>query len=310
MHQANNPFHPLRAGARMLLLAGVLSLPLAASAQQTTFPNPDAAVDALTRALQANDQEALVRLFGEKYRDILDTGDRAYDASRRAEASAALATRKRLEELGPDRRVLRIGVQDWPFAIPLVREGVGWRFASEQGVEELLNRRIGFNERNAIYVMRAIVAAQRQYAEQDRDGDGVLQYASKLASEPGRKDGLYWPAEAARGEEPSPLGPLVAAASARLQGHQPGEPYAGYHFRILTRQGANAPGGAYNYMINGRMIAGFAAIATPAEWGKSGVMTFIVSHNGKVYERNLGARPPAITSFDPGPGWVEVEAPH
>lgn len=309
MQQRTNLPGRLRAGVRPLLLAATLLAPLAVLGQQTTFPNPDAAVDALSRALQANDQEALVRLFGEKYRDILDTGDRAYDASRRADAATAMGIRKRLEELGPDRRVLRIGAQDWPFAIPLVREGTGWRFASEQGVEELLNRRIGFNERNAIYVMRAIVDAQRQYAERDRDGDGVLQYAAKMASAAGKKDGLYWEADAARGEEPSPLGPLVAAASSRLQGHEAGEPYAGYRFRILTRQGAAAPGGAYSYMINGRMIAGFAAVATPAEYGKSGVMTFLVSHNGKVYQKNLGPRPPAITSFDPGAGWTEVDSP-
>lgn len=297
----------LSAGA--LLLASALLLPLPAGAQQTTFPTPEAGVDELVRALQANDEAAINRLFGQRYRNLVLTGDHAYDTSLRETATRALATRKRLEEVGPDRRILRMGAQDWPFAIPLVREGGTWRFASEQGVEELLNRRIGYNERNAIYVLRSIVDAQKQYAETDRDGDGVLQYAAKLASAPGKHDGLYWPADTAKGEEPSPLGPLVAASSGRLEGHTAGEPYAGYRFRMLTQQGAGAPGGAYSYMINGRMLAGFAAIATPAEYGKTGVMTFIVNHNGKVYQRNLGAKPPVINSFNPVAGWTEVEDP-
>ena len=296
----------LRTTARALLLAASLCLPLAVLAQQTTFANPDAAVDALSHALQSNDEAALLQIFGDKYRDVVSTGDAAYDAARRAEAASALATRKRLEELGPDRRILHFGAQDWPFPVPLVRDGTGWRFATEQGAEEVLNRRIGANERNAIYVMRALVDAQRQYAERDRMGDGVLQYARKLGSSPGKHDGLYWPSQDDNGEE-SPLGPLVASASADLKGHAEGAPFKGYRFRLLTSQGPHAPGGAYSYIINGRMIAGFAAVATPADWGHSGVMSFIVSHNGKLYQKNLGPKPPAITRFDPGPGWTEVE---
>jgi hypothetical protein len=297
----------LRATACRLALAATLLLPLAVAAQQTTFPNPDAAVDALQRALQANDQEALQNMFGAKYRDVVTSGDPAYDAARRAQAASALATRKRLEDIGPDRRIVHMGAQDWPFAIPLVREGMGWRFATEQGAEELQNRRIGADERNAIYVMRAIVDAQRQYAESDRMGDGVLQFARRLGSSPGRHDGLYWAADESRGEEESPLGPLVASASTELAGHQEGEPYGGYTFHLLTKQGPHAPGGAYSYVINGRMLAGFAAVATPAQWGRTGIMSFIVSHNGKLYQKNLGPKPAAITSFDPGPGWTEVE---
>lgn len=297
---------PQRFAARTLAVAAMLLLPLAVAAQQTTYPTPEAAADALQRALQASDEPALQQMFGSRYRDVVSSGDPAYDAARRTDAAAALAARKRLEELGPDRRVLRIGTQDWPFAIPIVRESAGWRFATEQGAEELLNRRIGANERNAIYVMRAIVDAQREYAGRERMGDGVLQYASKLGSSPGRQDGLYWPADATRGEEPSPLGPLVAA-STEMKGHQSGEPYGGYRFRILTRQGPSAPGGAYSYVINGRMIAGFAAVATPAEYGRSGVMSFLISQNGKLFQKDLGPKPPAITSFDPGAGWKEVD---
>ena len=194
--------------------------------------------------------------------------------------------------------------------IPIVRAGDRWRFATEEGADEIVNRRIGGNERNAIYVLRAYLDAQRAYAARDRDGDGVLQYAQKLASTPGKHDGLYWPADAAKGEEASPFGPLIAESAAYLKGHTAGDPYRGYHFRILTRQGKSAPGGAYSYVINGRMIAGFAMVAYPAEYGKSGVMTFIVSHNGKVYEKDLGKDSAAIgakmTTFDPGAGWKEV----
>ena len=190
--------------------------------------------------------------------------------------------------------MLLIGDQAWPFPIPLVKDKEAWRFATEEGADEIVNRRIGGNERNAIVVLRAYIDAQRQYASRDRDGDGVLQYALKLGSTPGRHDGLYWPADAAKGEEPSPFGPLVAESAAYLKGHKEGDAYRGYHFRILTRQGKHAPGGAYSYVINGRMIAGFAMVAYPARYGDSGVMTFIVSNNGRIYERDLGGvRPPS-----------------
>jgi hypothetical protein len=158
--------------------------------------------------------------------------------------------------------------------------------------------------------MRSALSVQRAYATRDRDGDGVLQYAQKLSSAPGRHDGLYWPADAAKDEEASPFGPLVAESGAYSKGRVEGDPYRGYHFRILTRQGKSAAGGDYSYVINGRMIAGFAMVAFPAEYGKSGVMTFIVNQNGKVYEKNLGKDSAAMgakmTTFDPGAGWKVV----
>jgi hypothetical protein len=207
--------------------------------------------------------------------------------------------------------VLLMGVNAWPMPIPLVRVGGVWRFATEEGIEELLNRRIGGNENAALEVLRAYVGAQIQYASVDRDGDGVRQYAQKLASTEGKHDGLYWPADAAKGEEVSPVGPLVAESAPYFKGHKEGDPYRGYHFKILTRQGKNAPGGAYSYIINGRMIAGFALVAYPAQYGESGVMTFIVSNNGRIYEKDLGkttvAAGSVMTSFDPGPGWKEVK---
>jgi Protein of unknown function (DUF2950) len=296
-------------GRLALLLS--LALPLASvAADQQTFATPEAAVQALTAALKANDEAQLLAIFGSEHRNLVDTGDRAHDAAVRAEAAAQLATFHALEERGDDRRVLLMGAQAWPLPIPLVRAGGAWRFATEEGIDELLNRRIGGNERNAIYVLRAYLDAQRQYASRDRDGDGVRQYAKKLYSTPGKQDGLYWPADSAKGEEVSPFGPLIAASSAYLEGHKKNDPYRGYHFRILTRQGKSAPGGAYSYVINGRMIAGFAMVAYPDEYRESGVMSFIVNHNGKVYEKDLGKNSAAIgakmSSFDPGPGWKEV----
>jgi hypothetical protein len=298
---------------RRFALAFLLALPLTAlAAEQKTFATPDEAVDALTTALKADDDAALIAIFGDQHKDLIVTPDRAANSATRAKAVAAMQTYKMLEDAGNDRRILVIGDQAWPFPIPLVKSGERWRFATEQGEDELVNRRIGANERSAIYVLRAYLDAQKDYATKDRDGDGVLQYAQKLGSTAGKHDGLYWPADAAKGEEESPFGPLLAESAPYLKGHKAGDAYRGYHFRILTTQGKNAKGGAYNYVINGRMIAGFAMVAYPAQYGQSGVMTFIVSHNGKVFEKNLGKGSAEIgakmTAFDPGPGWKEVPA--
>jgi hypothetical protein len=294
---------------RRFALALLLALPLAASAaDQKTFATPEAAVDALLAALKANDEPALIAMFGEKHKNVITTGEPAREAEFRAGAAERLQTYRYLSERGPDRRVLLMGAEAWPMPIPLVREAGVWRFATEIGAEEIINRRVGANERNAIVVLRAYVDAQRQFATRDRMGDGVLQYARKIASTPGKQDGLYWPADEAKGEELSPFGPLLADVDVKTR--KKGDPYQGYHFKILTRQGQNAPGGAYSYVINGRMIAGFAMVAYPHAYGDSGVMTFIVSHNGKVYERDLGPKTETVasqmTTFDPGPGWKVV----
>jgi len=303
--------HSVGSLLRRLALALIFAAPLAAAtAKQDTFATPEAAVEALMAALKADSDPAMLALFGEQHQDLIVTTDRAATSATRAKAYAAMQTLRALKEPSPGRRVLVIGDQAWPVPIPLVRTGERWRFATEEGREEIINRRIGGNERHAIYVLRAYVDAQRAYAAADRDGDGVLQYAQKVGSTPGKRDGLYWPADEAKGEEPSPLGPLVAESSAYLAGRATGEPFRGYHFRILARQGAAAPGGAYGYVINGRMLAGFAMVAYPAEYGETGVMTFIVNHNGKVYEKDLGKDSAAIgakmTTFDPGAGWKEV----
>ena len=297
---------------RRLALALLFAVPLvAAAAPQETFATPEAAVDGLMAALKADGDAAMIAIFGEAHKDLVIQSDRAAASATRAKVVAAMQTLRVLQAPSADRRVLLIGDEAWPMPIPIVRTGERWRFATEEGEDELVNRRIGGNERSAIQVLRAYIDAQRAYASRDRDGDGVLQYAQKLASTPGKQDGLYWPADPAKGEEASPFGPLIAEAAPYLEGHKAGDPYRGYRFRILSRQGKHAPGGAYSYVINGRMIAGFALVAFPAEYGKSGVMTFIVSHNGNVYEKDLGKDSAAIgakmSAFDPGPGWTIVK---
>ena len=206
---------------------------------------------------------------------------------------------------------LEIGQQAWPFPIPLVKVSNGWQFDSQAGVEELLTRRIGGNELDVLRVLRAFVQAQREYASRDRDGDAVLEYAQRIAGSPGRLDGLYWPVEL--NGEISPLGPLAAFAHAegyywkRVASGDAPQPFHGYLFRVLTRQGRHAPGGKHDYLINGNMIAGFAFVAWPAEYGESGVMTFIVNQQGRVYQRDLGPdtfkRVRKMKAYDPDPGW-------
>ena len=312
IREATTPMNPFASSTAAWVRTAVLALlvalpPLARAAEQRTFATPEAAVQALIDALKANDEQALIAIFGDQHKDLIGSGDAAADAVKRAEAAALLERFRTLDDPAPDRRVLLMGEWAWPLPIPIVRQGNVWRFATEQGAEEVINRRIGGNERNAISTLHAYVDAQREYASRDRNGDGVFEYARRLDSTPGKFDGLYWPADASKGEEQSPLGPLIAESSAYMAGRKPGDPYRGYRFRILTGQGKNAAGGAYSYIINGRMLAGFGMVAYPSAYAKSGVMTFIVNQNGKVFEKDLGPDTEAIaakmTTFDPGPGW-------
>jgi hypothetical protein len=294
-----------------LMLVLLLAMPLSSTAAApSNFASPQAAVDALIAALKANDEAALLALFGDKHKGLVSTGDPESDAAERANAAHQIAIFHMLQERGPDRRVLLMGAEAWPMPIPLVRSGSTWHFSTAEGVQELLNRRIGANERNAMHVLRAYLDAQRDYASRDRDGDGVLQYARKLGSSPGKQDGLYWPADTTKGEEPSPFGPLIAERSAYLGRDKRSNDYRGYHFRILTGQGKSAAGGAYNYIINGRMVAGFAMVAYPAQYGVTGLMTFIVNHNGKICQKDFGPGSAAVGAkmslFNPGKGWEEV----
>ena len=280
-----------------------------AADEQRTFATPDEAVNALVQALRSNDDAALISIFGSAHKQLVVTPDEAENRQLRANALAKFEAFHNLQEPSPDRRILQIGDDAWPMPIPLVREKGVWRFDTEEGEQEVLDRRIGANEREAIRVLRAYLDAQREYASRDRMGDGVLQYARKLGSSPGRHDGLYWPADAGQGDEESPFGPLIAASSTYFKDRNAGDAYHGYHFLILTRQGENAPGGAFSYIVNGRMLAGFAMVAYPAQYGSSGVMTFIVNNNGVVYQKNRGPSAQPLTEFNPDASWTRVHEP-
>jgi hypothetical protein len=290
----------------LLLMTGSWASAAPAEAQ-TRFGTPEAAVEALLTAFKNNDQGALTAIFGPEYADRLLTKEKAAARESRERlyqaAQKALTIRKDTE----DRVTLVIGPEAWPFPIPLVRSGTDWRFQTAEGFEEIVNRRIGANERGAIAVCRDYLIAQREYAGKIRDGSGVRKFAQRIVSSAGKQDGLYWDPALAGGEE-SPFGPLVAEFFAG--GRQPRDPYHGYYFRILTRQGGHVPGGRYNYVINGNMIAGFALVAFPAEYGSSGIMTFLVSHHGQVVQKNLGPQTRKIAAQmkvnNPDATWTEV----
>ncbi len=300
-----------RALGLMLALAFSVSTTVLAADTGKTFPTPEEAVAALTAAVNAKDKDALHNIFGPAAADI-ENPDQAQAAGELEHFAAALNATNQVVHESDTRCVLEVGAQSWPFPIPLVKtqEG-GWFFDTEAGKEEILNRRIGRNELATLQSVRAYVAAQREYASRDRIGNEVLQYAQKIISSPGLKDGLYWPANL--DGETSPLGPMAAQAEDVGYGKtSPGadgapEPFHGYYFKILTRQGKHAPGGKYNYVINGNMIGGFALVAWPAEYGNTGIMTFIVNQQGRVYQKDLGAKTgklaPAMDVYDPDSTW-------
>src|SRR4029077_18065667 len=234
------------------------------------------------------------------------------DKRRREEFIKTYDEKNKLVQEG-DNFVLVIGKDDWPFPIPLVKRGTSWVFDTEKGKQEILNRRIGENELFTIQTLLAVVDAQREYAMKDRDKNGLLEYARKFASDPGKKNGLYW--DTKTGEPERPLGPIMAQA--KSQGYQgnagistPGS-YHGYYYRILTAQGKDAPGGAYSYLVKGKMIGGFAVVAYPAEYDNSGVMTFMINHEGKVFQKNLGKNTASIAKsmkeYNPDSTWSEVK---
>jgi hypothetical protein len=285
--------------------------PTASDAQ--VFTIPDEAAKALLDLARSGDSKQAAALFGARGAELFSSGDEIEDKNNRADFVAMAVKNTRIEQTGADRAIVHVGQEDWPFPIPIVKRSDGWRFDAEQGGEEILNRRIGRNELSTLATLNGYLEAQFEYANLDRNGDGVAEYAQKLRSEPGSFDGLYW--DAAAGQPPSPLGPLVA--DARAEGYslkspaaEP-SPYHGYYYRILTRQGGEAPGGPYDYVINGRMIAGFGMIAFPAQYSSSGVMTFIVNHQGKIYQKNLGPDTSriasALTEYNPDQSWELVE---
>ena len=296
-----------------VIFAASASMPLSTAAlAQQAYDTPQKAVDALVAAVKSNDLKATLAVLGRGGKDIISSGDKVADEATNARFLATFDARHQITMAGESKAVLTIGTEDYPFAIPLLRKKNGmWSFDTAAGRREILYRRIGRNELSTIQTSLAYVDAQRDYASKDRTSDGPGIYAQRFLSSPGKKDGLYWPAAA--GEDRSPLGEFFAEATA--DGYRAGEgptPYHGYYYRILTRQGRAAGGGAANYLVNGKMIGGFALVAYPAQYRNSGVMTFIVNHAGEVYQKDLGSKTDAIASqmlrFSPNSSWTKVDA--
>ena len=275
--------------------------PLAA---QTSFPSPQAAAKALVSAAELNDTGALVKLFGPEGKPIVDSGDAAEDRNLRMQFAKLAQEKMEVQQPDANHATILVGNAEWPFPVPLVLAKGEWHFDTATGKVEVLARRIGRNELNAVEVCRGYVEAQMQYASADRDANGVLEYAQKIVSSPGKKDGLYWEGESALVPKS-----FADAAAAMADGHKL-VPYHGYYYRILKAQGPDAPGGALDYVVKGKMIGGFALVAWPAEYATSGIETFLVNHKGIVYEKDLGPSTAALarqmTHFDPDKTWKPV----
>ena len=280
----------------------------AATFEQTMFETPEAAVDALVDAVKADDRHMLRVILGPHSRRLVNSGDDVADEHRRDTFVKTYSEAHKIVLDGDARATLLIGADEWPLPIPVVKAGGRWYFDAGRGEKEILARLIGANELAAIEVCLAIVEAENDYAAQAATGDGVPHYAGRFVSTRGKHDGLYWETQA--DEAPSPLGPLLAAAAHEGYAKStvtPLAPYHGYYYKMLDRQGANAPGGAYDYLIKGRMIGGFAVLAYPARYGASGIMSFLVNQDGAVYEKNLGRKTKELagkmTAFDPDSSW-------
>jgi hypothetical protein len=291
----------------------------AQTSEQIRFDKPEDALKTLLDATKSKDRPQMRKIFGVDAGELA-SGDETQDQADLEQFAKDLAAAAKLVKEGDDRIILQVGPDNYPFPIPLVRKDGKWYFDTPAGKEELLNRRIGENELKAIAVCRGYVAAQRDYYAEDWNDDGVIEYAQRLASSPGKKDGLYW--ETGDDEPSSPLGPLVAEAQAEGYGKatsrptsppttQPAtqpRPYHGYCYRVLSRQGEHAPGGKFDYVINGHMVAGFALVAWPVDWDSSGVMTFVVNTNGKVYQKDLGEKTADLvkdmTEYNPDSTWT------
>jgi hypothetical protein len=291
-------------------LPGIVALALLSSPSraQQSYPTPEDAAAALAAAVKSGPNGAILKVLGNKAEDIVSSGDEVADADTRQRFISMYDSKHSIKAERNKKATLMLGPDDFPFAIPLVNTKTGWEFDTDEGRIEVLYRRIGRNELDSIQTCLAFVDAENEYADKDR-GEGIGVYAQRIVSTPGKKDGLFWRDDS----DPSPFGALAAEASA--EGYKPGNgqsPYHGYYFRILKQQGPDAPGGAFNYVVKGKMIGGFALIAWPAEYGNSGVMTFLVNHAGIVYQKDLGRRTESIASrtnlFDPDQTWKKVDA--
>jgi Protein of unknown function (DUF2950) len=278
-----------------------------------TFASPEEAAKALVEAAKQEDAKALLDILGPEGKGLVSTGDQAADQAERKRFVSEYEEKSHLEQQADKRVILVVGKEERPFAIPIVKAGEAWQFDAKAGKEELLNRRIGRNELSAIQVCLAFVDAQREYAFRSQQKMGLLQYAQKFWSSEGKKDGLYWATK--EGEEPSPFGPLAAKAAKegypqKKAGDKPA-PYLGYFYKILKKQGPRASGGAYDYVVRGKMIGGFGLVARPAVYGITGVMTFMVNHDGVVFEKDLGKDTEkvvgAMNRFDPDKSWKKAE---
>jgi hypothetical protein len=286
-------------------------VPQRTAVAQRLFASPDEAAKTLQSAAEAKDKAALREIFGPEFDKVL-TGDEVLDANNAKRFATLLAQGCQPVKEGEDRITFEIGTNNYPMAVPLVKVDGQWHFDTAAGMQELINRHIGKDELHAVGVCRAYVAAQRQYASANPDADGGVNYAQKFKSTPGKKDGLYW--VSAENEPASPFGPLVAEAHAEGYGQHKGvgpHPFHGYFFRILTRQGKAAPGGKMNYLSHGELKGGFALVAYPEYWDQSGIMTFIVNQDGKVFQRNLGEKTSRIAGtvkeYNPDNEWTLVQ---
>lgn len=292
-----------------MLLLGAFSASLAAGTPQKSFPSPEEAVKSLVAAVRANDEKEMFAILGPGSRELISSGDEVANRAGREKFLKAYDQLNGLQKETGDTMVLHIGADNWTMPIPIIKKGTTWLFDIDKGKKEILNRRIGRNELHVIEVLYAYVDAQHEYASKDCRGGGKVEFAQKLISAEGNRDGLYW--EAKEGEEESPFGPLIAQATREGYSKKSSpSPFYGYYFKILKGQGKHAEGGRYNYVVKGKMILGFAIVAYPAEYGNSGVMTFMLNQEGTIYEKNLGKNTRRIAEtikiFDPDKTWTKV----
>jgi hypothetical protein len=306
-----NSYHRLTLVLAIALALGLAPPAFGAAVKQKTFASAEEGVKALMEAVKKNDTSAILAILGPEAMSLIESGDQVSDRAAGERFVKSYEESNKLVKSGDTKAVLEVGKDAWPFPIPLVKESAGWRFDTQEGKEEIINRRIGRNELDVIQVCLAIVDAEREYYQRDPDGDKLLQYAQKFISTKGKRDGLYW--ETKPDEKPSPVGPLVARARGEGYKGAGGKPvaYHGYYYKLLTGQGKDAPGGAYDYLVKGKMMGGFGVVAYPAQYGSSGIMTFIVNHDGVVYQKDLGAKTAsvaqAMTKFNPDKTWTAVK---
>jgi DUF2950 family protein len=292
-----------------VLAAAILIAAALPARAQETYPSPEAAVKDLVESAKTGTPGFGDRILGKEGAALLRSGDADQDAANLKEFNEAAAALTAIDDGPNGEKILRVGKNNWTLPLPLVKTGAGWQFDVAKGREEMTDRRVGYNELSAIEACKAYVAAQEEYRRLDRDGNGLREYARRLVSTPGTHDGLYWPRETQA--DISPLDGFVTDAGlAKRSGEKP-EPYKGYYYRILTAQGPAAPGGAFSYLINGHMIAGYAMVAWPAKYGDSGVQTFICGENGIVYQKDLGPDTATLgasmAQYNPDPSWKAVE---